>query len=150
MSLEITKNGIKLKTYDLIDFNKFREAYQKCECHHDLSDMGDSSGHCTRTSPYHFNKLSDDHDWCKECKPENCTPEIIRKVVRDEKQIYAHLLEKQQNKKEACEREIRVLERNFFPLLEERENIEERIAEIPKAKLDYSNRDVETILKLAK
>jgi hypothetical protein len=152
-ALEITEKGIKLQTYNLIDSSKFLKAYQECKYNHNLSDMGDSSGHCTRTSPPPFNKWQDgfcDHGCCKECKPENCTPEIIRKVTRNEKQIYAHLLEQQQNVKEACERNIRVTEGKLSSLVDMRDDTEERIAEIPKAKLDYSNPDIEKILKLAK
>ena len=141
LDLKITKNGIELDTYDIIDFGKFRKASDKCRYNQGHGDgIEDDFGFCTRKGTDYTKKC--------ECKPENCTPQIVTKAARTDKQIYAHLIRQQKNMLEAYNNEIKVKEKELLSSLNEKEKIENNITEIPTMELNFKSPGILTLLQM--
>jgi len=144
--MEIIKGGVvKISVYDLIDQLKFYEAAEDCVYYHPKEE----EGHCARK--YNSN---DDYAWrnhakCITCEAEHCnSADILKKAMRSEADIRSHLIAMKNQDMLRHKKSIEELEKQIKKKRVEIEGIELIMAEIPKSKLDFSDKNVKKIIRL--
>jgi hypothetical protein len=146
--MEIIKGGVvKINVYDLIDQLKFYEAAEDCVHYHSKEE----EGHCARKYKSDEDYMWRNHAKCITCEAEYCnSADILKKAMRSEADIHSHLIAMKNQDMLRHKKSIEELEEQIKKRRVEIEGIELVMAEIPKSKLNFGDKNVKKILRLMK